>query len=284
MLPRRAEPRDPPDRHAGTRGFHDRGRALAARARRGGGRVFAGSTASSRNRETVWHQADRFHVPAPRLRGTRWTVSAPTSPSVWVEQIREASRFARTRRRSSCRSARRARPGRHRPGPLGAPSTFTRSVRADAPIEGVRSSRASPTPRPGASPASGWLETDRRKDVDDAIGEKPFLENQPIDETARCALRFRRATLRESCGAGARRRGPSQHRRPAPRSTCSCCDYLPSPARGAAGHGRRPRNSRTRSLPGPLADGAPLGALAFKVVMDEGRSGFGLLCASSPAR
>ena len=60
----------------GPRRLHHRGRALPARARRRGRGVLRGRRASSRSRETVWRQADRYRVPRIAFIN-KWTASAP---------------------------------------------------------------------------------------------------------------------------------------------------------------------------------------------------------------
>jgi elongation factor G len=63
--------------------------------------VFDGVSGVEPQSETVWRQADKFHVRASRS-STRWTARAPTSrrPST-----RSASGWARSPCRCSCRSA-----------------------------------------------------------------------------------------------------------------------------------------------------------------------------------
>ena len=58
---RRARP-DQHHRHAGPRGLHGRGRAVAARARRRGRRLRRGRGVEPQS-ETVWRQANRYDVP-----------------------------------------------------------------------------------------------------------------------------------------------------------------------------------------------------------------------------
>ena len=55
-------------RHARPRGFHRRGRALDAGARRRGGASSARWRGSQPQSETVWRQATKYNVPAHRLR------------------------------------------------------------------------------------------------------------------------------------------------------------------------------------------------------------------------
>ena len=206
--------------------------------------------------ETVWHQADRFHV--PRLAFVNKMDRVGADFAMVVQQI--AKRLGA------------------RPAPIQLPIgaehahrgvidlvrwravTFT-GAEADAPVE-------ADIPAELADDARAARErlVETIADVDDAIGEK-FLENQPIDE-AELRAAVRRATLANRvvpvlAGAALRNTGVRL-------LLDAIVDYLPSPAEVPPVTGVDPKQPDVQ-LTRPADDGAPLAALAFKVAMDDGR-------------
>ena len=91
-------------RYAGSRRFHDRGRALLARARRRGDGVRTRSPASSRNPRRCGGRPTNTACRAS-VSSTRWTASAPISRAACA---RSTSGSARCRSSRNCRSASRA--------------------------------------------------------------------------------------------------------------------------------------------------------------------------------
>jgi elongation factor G len=206
--------------------------------------------------ETVWHQADKFHVPRVAFVNKMDRVGADFA--MVVEQIE--NRLGA------------------RPVPIQLPIgtedqhrgaidlvrmrafTFT-GEEAEAPIE-------SDVPAELADAARAARErlVEAIADIDDAIGEK-FLDGKPVDE-AELRAALRKATIANRlvpvlAGAALRNKGMQL-------LLDAVVDYLPSPVEIPPVTGVDPKKPEEK-LTRPPDDKAPLAALAFKIAMDEGR-------------
>jgi len=206
--------------------------------------------------ETVWHQADKYHVPRIVLVNKMDRVGAD------FERVLEE-----IRRRLGARPV----PVQL---PLGAEEEFhgaidlvrwravTFSAALDAP-DGEGPVPAALLPEARAARAR-MIEA--LADVDDAVAEAFLAERDPEPQELERALRaacIARRAVPVLCGAALRNKGV----RPL---LDAIVNYLPSPLDLPPVRGVDPRTPDA-TLERPPSDDAPLSALAFKVVMDEGR-------------
>jgi elongation factor G len=217
--------------------------------------VFDGVSGVEPQSETVWRQADKFHV--PRICFINKMDRAGADFSAAVAEIRD-------------RLGARPVPIQL---PIGAEDRFTGVVdlvrlRAltfsgdedDGPHEGD-------VPDAMADEVAAARErlVEAAADLDDAIASA-FLEGQPIDEAALKAA-VRRATIECKivpvlAGAALRNKGVQP-------LLDAVCDYLPSPLEVPPIVGTVPGTDEPATR--PPDDAAPFSALAFKVAMDDGR-------------
>jgi elongation factor G len=217
--------------------------------------VFCGVSGVEPQSETVWHQADRFHV--PRLAFVNKMDRAGADFESVVEEIR-------TRLQA-------------KPVPIQIP------IGAEDHFEGVvdlvrekalyfsgeedESPREDVVPNAFAEQVAAAREklVEAAADFDEAIADA-FLEGKPIDATA-LRLAVRKGTV--ACafvpvlaGAALRNKGIQP-------LLDAICDYLPSPLEVPPVVGVVPGTEE--EVTRPPEDSAPFCALAFKVAMDEGR-------------
>ncbi|HVR62915.1 MAG TPA: elongation factor G [Polyangia bacterium] len=217
--------------------------------------VFDGVSGVEPQSETVWRQADKFHV--PRIAFINKMDRAGADFPGAVEEIR--TRLG-------------ARPIPIQL-PIGAEERFTGVVDLVRERALTFSGDESEPPQEGPIPAAMAAEAQAARDklieaaadFDDAVANA-FLEGQPIDPLALVAA-LRRGTIACSivpvlAGAALRNKGVQP-------LLDAVCAYLPSPLDVPPIKGTNPVNGETVSC--PPEDTAPLAALAFKVAMDEGR-------------
>jgi elongation factor G len=206
--------------------------------------------------ETVWHQADKFHVPRICFVNKMDRIGADFAAV--VEQIR--TRLG-------------AKPAPVQL-PLGAEDKHEGAIDLLHMKAWHFTGDAADAPEEGEIPAGLRAEAEAARehlieavaDTDDAIAEK-FLagETIPVDEL--------KAALRKAviacklvpvlCGTALRNKGIQL-------LMDAVIDYLPSPPELPPVHGVNPRKPEERLERAP-DDKAPLAALAFKIAMDEGR-------------
>ena len=218
--------------------------------------VFCGVGGVEPQSETVWRQADKFHVPRVAFVNKMDRVGADFQGV--VAQIREKL----------------GAPAIPVQLPLGVEETFEGVVdlvqmqairfHDDIASRGV----AGPIPDDEAEAARAARERliETLADADDGIAEAYLEERNPDERQVRRALRkacIERTVVPVLCGAALRNKGVR-------RLLDAVVDYLPSPAELPPVRGVDPRDPH-RVLERPPSDRAPLAALAFKVAMDEGR-------------
>ena len=221
--------------------------------------VFDGVSGVEPQSETVWRQADKFHVPRIAFINKMDRAGADFAAAVERDPRRG---WARGRSRSSC--------------PIGAEDKLRRASSTWSAQRALYFSRrrdrgAARGRRPGGDGRRGG---GRAREADRGgrrrrrrASPTAFLEGQPIDE-AQLKAALRKATI--DCkivpvlaGAALRNKGVQP-------LLDAVCDYLPSPLEVPPVTGRRARAPRSRPR-APPDDTAPFCALAFKVAMDEGR-------------
>jgi len=218
--------------------------------------VFCGVAGVEPQSETVWRQADKFHVPRiafvnkldrvgadfPRVVGAiRERLHAPAVPvqiPIGSEERLDGV-VDLVRMRAILLSGELADAGH------------------DAPI---------PDELRAAADAARARLVEAVADFDDAIAEAFLAEREPAEADLRAAIRrgcIGLSLVPVLCGAALRNKGIRQ-------LLDAVVDYLPSPADLPPVVGVDPRDPsrRVERLP---KDGEPLAALAFKVAMDEGR-------------
>ena len=219
--------------------------------------VFCGVSGVEPQSETVWRQADSFHV--PRLAFINKMDRAGADFAAVVEEIQHppgrppGAHPAAHRRRGPVRG--RGRPG-HARRRCTSPATRTRP-RARTAIPAGHGRRRWP-PR-----ASSLIEA--AADFDDAIANA-FLEGQPIEPAALKAA-LRKGTI--ACGIVPVLAGAALRNKGIQPLLDAVCDYLPSPLEVPPVKGIVPGTDE--EVTRPPDDSAPFCALAFKVAMDEGR-------------
>ena len=206
--------------------------------------------------ETVWHQADKFHVPRVSFINKMDRIGAD-----WQNVI------AQMKSRLGARPA-------PLQIPIGAEDQFRGVIDLVAMQQLVFTGQEEESPEPVEIDAAlrGEAEAARESlveivaDVDDAIAEK-YLAGEPVDaETLRAALR--RACVAQKLvpvlmGTALRNKGVQP-------LLDAVVDYLPSPLDVPPVKGSRPNNPE-EIIERPPDDKLPLAALAFKVAMFEGR-------------
>ncbi|HEX9100987.1 MAG TPA: translation factor GTPase family protein, partial [Polyangia bacterium] len=206
--------------------------------------------------ETVWHQADKFHVPRVAFINKMDRIGADWGNVVEQMKTRLGARPAPLQI------------------PIGAEDTFKGVVDLVAMQQLVFSGQEeeAPEPQPIDAALVAEAEAAREKlveivaDVDDAIAEK-YLAGEAVDaETLRAALR--RACVAQKLvpvlmGTALRNKGVQP-------LLDAVVEYLPSPLDVPPVHGTRPNNPE-EIVERPPDEKLPLAALAFKVAMFEGR-------------
>jgi len=206
--------------------------------------------------ETVWHQADKFHVPRVAFINKMDRIGAE-----WTNVIEQMkTRLGATPAALQI--------------PIGAEDTFKGVIDLVAMQQLIFSGQEeeAPEPQPIDAALAGEAEAAREKlveivaDVDDAIAEK-YLAGEAVDtETLRAAIR--RACVAQKIvpvmmGTALRNKGVQP-------LLDAVVEYLPSPLDVPPVKGSRPNNPE-EIVERPPDDKLPLAALAFKVAMFEGR-------------
>jgi len=217
--------------------------------------VFDGVSGVEPQSETVWRQADKFHV--PRIAFINKMDRAGADFAAAVTEIRE-------------RLGARPVPIQL---PIGAEDKFAGVVDLIRQRALYFSGDENEAPREDDAPAAMADEVaaarekviEAAADIDDAIASA-FLEGQALDE-AQIKAALRKATI--DCkivpvlaGAALRNKGVQP-------LLDAVCDYLPSPLEVPAVAGVVPGSEEPTTR--PPSDDAPFCALAFKVAMQEGR-------------
>ena len=217
--------------------------------------VFDGVSGVEPQSETVWRQADKFHV--PRIAFINKMDRAGADFAGAVEEIR--TRLG-------------AKPVPIQL-PIGAEERFTGVVDLVRMKALTFSGDETEPPSEGPPPAEMTAEVQAARekmleaaaDFDDAIANA-FLEGQPIEEAALMAA-LRRGTI--ACGMVPVLAGAALRNKGVQPLLDAVCQYLPSPLDVPPIKATVPATGETVSC--PPDDAAPLCALAFKVAMDEGR-------------
>jgi elongation factor G len=206
--------------------------------------------------ETVWHQADKFHVPRVAFVNKMDRIGAEFERVVGEIRDRLGARPAPVQI------------------PIGIEDTFAGVidlVRLEAHyFSGELTEVADVRPVPAALAATAAAARERLvetvADCDDAIAEK-FLDGQAVDPAdLACALRracTRLALVPVLCGSALRNKGTRL-------LLDAVVQYLPSPIDVPPVKGVDP-SAKDRTLERAASDKEPLAMLAFKVAMDEGR-------------
>jgi elongation factor G len=217
--------------------------------------VFCGVSGVEPQSETVWHQADNFHV--PRLAFVNKMDRPGADFQAVVDEIRE-------------RLGARPIPIQI---PIGAEDQFVGVIDLIRERAIYFSGEEDDPPREDSVPAAlaDKVAAAREKvieaaaDFDDAIATA-YLEGKPIDAAALIAA-LRAGTLKcrivpVLAGSALRNKGVQP-------LLDAVCDYLPAPTEVPPIQGINPVNNEPTTR--PPEDAAPFCALAFKVAMDEGR-------------
>jgi len=217
--------------------------------------VFCGVSGVEPQSETVWHQADNFHV--PRLAFVNKMDRPGADFPAVVKEIRE-------------RLGARPMPVQL---PVGAEDQFAGVVDLVRERAIYFSGAEDEPPREDSVPASMLAEVaaarekliEAAADFDDAVAAA-YLEGKPVEEAALIAA-LRKATLR--CGIVPVLAGSALRNKGIQPLLDAVCDFLPAPTDIPPVAGFDPTTKQpTTRLP---EDSAPFSALAFKVAMDEGR-------------
>jgi elongation factor G len=217
--------------------------------------VFCGVSGVEPQSETVWHQADNFHV--PRLAFVNKMDRPGADFQAVVTEIRE-------------RLGANPIPVQL---PIGAEDQFTGVIDLIRERAIYFSGAEDDAPREDSVPAFMIDEVaaarekliEAAADFDDAIATA-FLEGQPID-TAALVTALRKATL--ECKVVPVLAGSALRNKGIQPLLDAVCDFLPAPIEVPPIQGVDPTNNQPVSR--PPEDSAPFCALAFKVAMDEGR-------------
>jgi len=217
--------------------------------------VFCGVSGVEPQSETVWHQADNFHV--PRLAFVNKMDRPGADFQAVVDEIRE-------------RLGARPIPIQI---PIGAEDQFVGVIDLIRERAIYFSGEEDDPPREDSVPAAlaDKVAAAREKlieaaaDFDDAIATA-YLEGNPIDSAALIAA-LRKGTLK--CGLVPVLAGSALRNKGVQPLLDAVCDYLPAPTEVPPIQGINPVTSEPTTR--PPEDAAPFCALAFKVAMDEGR-------------
>ena len=217
--------------------------------------VFCGVSGVEPQSETVWHQADNFHV--PRLAFVNKMDRPGADFQAVVDEIRE-------------RLAAHPVPVQL---PIGAEDQFVGVVDLIRERAIYFSGAEDDPPREDSIPAAmaDKVAAAREKlieaaaDLDDTIATA-YLEGKPIEPVALMAA-LRKGTIQCSivpvlAGSALRNKGIQP-------LLDAVCDYLPAPTEVPPIQGKDPTTNEPTTR--PPEDSAPFCALAFKVAMDEGR-------------
>jgi elongation factor G len=218
--------------------------------------VFCGVGGVEPQSETVWRQADKFHVPRIAFVNKMDRVGADFHGV--VAQIREKL----------------GAPAIPVQLPIGAEETFEgvvdlihmQAIRFRNDIASVGVSGPIPDDATEAARAARERLIEALAETDDGIAEAYLEERNPDERQVERALRkacTEGTVVPVLCGAALRNKGVR-------RLLDAVVDYLPSPAELPPVRGVDPRETH-RVLERPPSDREPLAALAFKVAMDEGR-------------
>jgi elongation factor G len=217
--------------------------------------VFCGVSGVEPQSETVWHQADNFHV--PRLAFVNKMDRPGADFQAVVDEIRE-------------RLAARPVPIQL---PIGAEDQFVGVVDLIRERAIYFSGAEDDPPREDSVPAAmaDQVAAAREKlieaaaDFDDNIATA-YLEGKPIEAAALVAA-LRTGTLR--CGLVPVLAGSALRNKGVQPLLDAVCDFLPAPTEVPPIQGTDPTSGQPTTR--PPEDSAPFCALAFKVAMDEGR-------------
>jgi elongation factor G len=217
--------------------------------------VFCGVSGVEPQSETVWHQADNFHV--PRLAFINKMDRPGADFQAVVDEIRE-------------RLAARPVPVQL---PIGAEDQFVGVVDLIRERAIYFSGAEDDPPREDSVPAAmaNAVAAAREKlieaaaDFDDNIATA-YLEGKPIEPAALVAA-LRTGTLR--CGLVPVLAGSALRNKGVQPLLDAVCDFLPAPTEVPPIQGTDPISGQPTTR--PPEDSAPFCALAFKVAMDEGR-------------
>ncbi len=217
--------------------------------------VFCGVSGVQPQSETVWHQADNFHV--PRLAFINKMDRPGADFQAVVTEIRE-------------RLGANPIPIQL---PIGAEDQFTGVIDLIRERAFYFSGAEDDDPREDSVPAAMAAEVaaarekliEAAADFDDNIATA-FLEGQPIDPAALVAA-LRKGTVH--CKVVPVLAGSALRNKGVQPLLDAVCDFLPAPIEVPAIEGVDPTNNQPVSR--PPEDTAPFCALAFKVAMDEGR-------------
>jgi elongation factor G len=217
--------------------------------------VFCGVSGVEPQSETVWHQADNFHV--PRLAFVNKMDRPGADFQAVVDEVRE-------------RLGARPIPIQI---PIGAEDQFVGVIDLIRERAIYFSGEEDDPPREDSVPAAlaDKVAAAREKlieaaaDFDDAIATA-YLEGKPIDSAALIAA-LRKGTLK--CGIVPVLAGSALRNKGVQPLLDAVCDYLPAPTEVPPIQGTNPVTGEPTTR--PPEDAAPFCALAFKVAMDEGR-------------
>jgi elongation factor G len=218
--------------------------------------VFCGVGGVEPQSETVWRQADKFHV--PRLAFVNKLDRPGADFDAVVGQIRD----------------RLAAPAVPLQLPIGSEEDFhgvvdlvrLRALRFSGDLETPDAVEEVPADRMPAARGARSRLIEALADADDAIAETWLEEREPTEQQVARAVRkacVERKIVPVLCGAALRNKGV----RPL---LDAVVDYLPSPADLPPVRGVDPTRPGVEVSRGP-SDQEPLAALAFKVAMEEGR-------------
>jgi elongation factor G len=217
--------------------------------------VFCGVSGVEPQSETVWHQADNFHV--PRLAFVNKMDRPGADFQAVVDEIRERLN---------------ARPVPIQL-PIGAEDQFVgvvdlvreRAIYFSGAEDDPPREDSVPAHMADAVAAAREALVEAAADFDDAIATA-YLEGQAIEPAALVAA-LRKATM--TCAIVPVLAGSALRNKGVQPLLDAVCDYLPAPTEVPPIEGVNPTNNEPTSR--PPEDTAPFCALAFKVAMDEGR-------------
>jgi elongation factor G len=217
--------------------------------------VFCGVSGVEPQSETVWHQADNFHV--PRLAFINKMDRPGADFQAVVDEIRE-------------RLAARPVPVQL---PIGAEDQFTgvvdlireRAIYFSGAEDDPPHEDNVPAAMADAVAAAREKLIEAAADFDDNIATA-YLEGKPIEAAALVAA-LRAGTLR--CGIVPVLAGSALRNKGVQPLLDAVCDFLPAPTEVPPIQGTDPTSGQPTTR--PPEDSAPFCALAFKVAMDEGR-------------
>jgi elongation factor G len=218
--------------------------------------VFCGVGGVEPQSETVWHQADKFHVPRLAFVNKMDRVGADFDGV--LEEIR----------------TRLASPAVPVQIPIGSEEDFAgvvdlirmEAVYTSGDLDEPDEVKPIPDGLQTAAAAARERLIEALADADDTIAEKYLDDQQPTEEETIRAVRaacISRKLVPVLCGAALRNKGIRL-------LLDAVVDFLPSPLDVPAVRATDPRD-RSRVCERPPSDRAPFAALAFKVAMDEGR-------------